>query len=156
MSVLSAQSIRKAGLVTPMRERAEFYASGKPLTYGLGPAGYDVTLDWGDPDAPWTLEPGEFRLAATLERFDIPNNVMGFIYDKSSWARQGLSLFNTVIEPNWRGYLTLELVNNGPRKLYMHPGTPIAHVVFQWLDEPTQLPYAGKYQDQEAGPQEAR
>ena len=71
-------------------------------------------------------------------------------------ARLGLSVFNTVIEPGWRGYLTLELKNQGDRVLHIDCGDPIAQILFERLDVPTENPYSGKYQDQDAGPQPAR
>ncbi len=85
----------------------------------------------------------------------MPNSVMGIVHDKSSWARHGVAVQNTVIEPGWRGYLTLELTNHSQQTRTIKPGDPIAQIVFHWLDEPTKQPYEGKYQDQAAGPQEA-
>lgn len=63
---------------------------------------------------------------------------------------------NTVIEPGWRGHLTLELTMHGYDVLDLPRGCGIAQVVFHFLDEETEMPYDGKYQDQQAGPQEAR
>ena len=86
----------------------------------------------------------------------MPDDLMAFVHDKSSWARRGLSLFNTVIEPGWNGFLTLELVNNSGKSLLIMPGFPIAQIIFMRMEEPTEKPYTGKYQNQAAGPQEAR
>lgn len=155
MTVLSGQTIRTLGLVSPCRNRTTRFVGDKQYTYGLGPAGYDLTLDWGHLDGNWYLEPGQFRLGAASERFCMPNDVIGMVYDKSSWARRGLSLFNTVIEPGWCGYLTLELTNLGQERLYLPQGVPIAQVVFSYLDQPTAMPYDGKYQSQQQGPQGA-
>lgn len=161
MSILSGQTIMARCLLSPCVHRSIFYHSDLPtqtLTYGVGPAGYDLTLDWGPAqwsDAAWTLDPGEFRLAATIERFSLPTDVTAMVYDKSSWARRGLSLFNTVAEPGWSGYLTLELKNMGHERLFLPQGVPIAQVVFTLLDQPTIYPYSGKYQNQLAGPQPA-
>jgi dCTP deaminase len=160
MTVLSGQTISRLGLIQPCRPRTEFGRHIKDrlytLTHGLGPAGYDLTLDWADPQGFRVLEPGEFRLGAANERFELPNNVIGMVYDKSSWARRGLSLFNTVVEPGWGGWLTIELTNLGKESLFLPQGVPIAQVVFSYLDEPTDNPYNGKYQDQARGPQSAR
>jgi dCTP deaminase len=155
LTTLSGQTIRSLGILSPCLSRR---STVDTLTGGLGPAGYDLSLDWGPEamDADWFLAPGQFRLGATLERFTMPNNVIGMVCDKSSWARRGLSLFNTVIEPGWRGYLTLEMVNHSKQPLFLRQGTPIAQVVFHYLDEPAEQPYNGKYQDQAQGPQEAR
>lgn len=104
----------------------------------------------------WCLKPGEFALASAVEEFQMPDDLLGVVHDKSSWARRGLTLQNTVIEPGWRGFLTLELTNHGKDLLWLHRGVGICQVIFHVLDEPTYHPYNGKYQDQQAGPQEAR
>ena len=65
-------------------------------------------------------------------------------------------MFNTVIEPGWRGFLTLELRNMSNKKIFIPNGCPIAQVVFHRLDQECEKPYSGKYQDQERGPQGAR
>ena len=92
--------------------------------------------------------PHGFELASTLERFTMPDNLVGRVCDKSTWARRGLAIQNTLIEPGWRGYLTLELSNHDPQELKIDDGSPIAQIVFEFLDEPTEIPYRGKYQDQ--------
>lgn len=148
MTVLSAQTIRRLGLVSPLREafRDELGNSG-----GLGPCGYDITLAFDI-----NMNPGNFRLTSAEEMFEMPNDVMGVVHDKSSLARRGVAVQNTVIEPGWRGHLTLEITNHGAGILAMLRGSAIAQVLFHRLDEPTEMPYRGKYQDQPAGPVEAR
>lgn len=152
--ILSGQTIRHMKIVDPFCERTEF----NTMTYGVGPAGYDVRVEF-DPDgrhASLIMEPGAFTLASTVERFTMPNDVMGIVHDKSSWARRGLALQNTVIEPGWEGYLTLELSNHSGTEIIIKRGQPIAQVVFHRLDRASTAPYAGKYQDQRRGPQGAR
>ena len=85
----------------------------------------------------------------------MPTGVLGIVHDKSSWARQGLAVQNTVIEPGWRGWLTLELTNHGKDTLIIYEGTGICQVVFHYLDAPTDQPYDGKYNNQPRGPQPA-
>jgi dCTP deaminase len=140
--ILSAQSIRKRKIILPFEERA--LAHG--MTYGLGPAGYDVRIA----ESFW-ISPGEAKLASTIEHFHMPDDVLGRVHDKSTWARRFLAVQNTVIEPGWRGHLTLELSNHGVTSLKIEEGMPIAQIIFELLDEPTERPYAGKYQDQKAG-----
>jgi dCTP deaminase len=152
VTVLSGQSILAAGIVEPCLPRL----TAMGMTFGLGPAGYDVRLDLGDCGDSRNLFPGEFMLGATLERFFMPYDVLGVVHDKSTWARQGLALQNTVIEPGWRGFLTLEITNHGRARIALRRGVPIAQVVFHKLDAPASVPYAGRYQNQEAGPQRAR
>ena len=96
------------------------------VSYGLGEAGYDIRIKQGV-----ALNPvSRFILASTVEYFNMPKNLVAVVHDKSTWARQGLSVFNTVIEPGWRGYLTLELVYHGSEELYIPQGAGIAQVLF--------------------------
>lgn len=145
--ILSGQSIRERGLLTPFHERTKAHG----MTFGVGPAGYDVRID-----TRVELEPGAFALAATLERFDMDIDILGIVHDKSTWARRGLALQNTVIEPGWRGYLTIELSNHGNERLVIEAGTPIAQIIFHVLDRPADKPYTGRYQDQAHGAQRAK
>ena len=112
---------------SPMRGMYPNKMIAHGVSWGLGEAGYDirlkqevrfkpggpggdhVTINGGEPD--W----GCFAIASAIEEFTMPVDLVGIVHDKSSWARQGLSVFNTVIEPGWRGFLTLELVFHGPR-----------------------------------------
>lgn len=152
MTVLSAQAIRRnKTLIMPFSERMEKTSGGIRLTFGLGPCGYDIRLD-----EDILIWPRWHKLASSREHFIVPLNVVGYVKDKSTWARRWLFVQNTVIEPGWRGYLTLELTNESWRCRRLRAGTPIAQVVFHFLDEPTDVGYTGKYQDQPRGPQEAR
>src|SRR5262249_21848268 len=150
--ILPAQEIRRrcassTPMISPFVERDVV----RGMSFGLSAASYDIRIAESV-----TIDPGEFMLASTLERFDIPSDVLIVVHDKSSWARRGLSVFNTVFDPGWRGYATLELTNHGKEALDILAGDPIAQVVCHLLTEPTSQPYSGKYQDQEAGPQPAR
>jgi dCTP deaminase len=136
--ILSAQSIRNSGLISPFNERT--VQNGK--SYGLSSAGYDIRIKDGI-----RLYPGEFQLGVSVEEFNMTSNVMAFVKDKSSWARRGVSVFNTVIEPNWEGFLTLEIVNHSKDEILIKDGDPIAQVIFQYLDDRTEQPYEGKYQN---------
>jgi dCTP deaminase len=146
--IASAQTLRLLKPVEPFVERSTVGG----MSYGLSSAGYDVRIA-----EPISLNPGEFALASTMERFKMPNHLIGIVHDKSTWARRGLAVQNTVIEPGWEGYLTLELTNHNPYEVIgFDTGWPVAQIVFHLLDQPTDQPYTGKYQNQEAGPQEAR
>ena len=83
------------------------------------------------------------------------DDVLGTVHDKSTWARQGLAAQTTVIEPGWRGYLTLELTNHGYSDIILKDGMPIAQIIFWKMSEPTEIAYRGKYQDQPSGAQPA-
>lgn len=112
------------------------------MSYGLTEAGYDIRVKQSLTFTPDT----RFQIASSLERFTMPNHLVGVVHDKSTWARQGLSVFNTVVEPGWSGYLTLELVYHGTRAMMVHAGSPIAQVLFHSVSQPAS--YEGKYQDQ--------
>lgn len=154
MAILPYQTIKvmcEPGLVSPLvhpfHEQTKCYG----LTYGCGPASYDVRVAEAI-----NMTKGDFILASTVERFEMPNDVQARVQDKSSLVRRGLHVHNSLIDPGWRGFLTLELVFNGPVPLELKAGSPIAQVVFERLEAPTAFPYCGKYQDQGAGPQAAR
>lgn len=132
------------------------------VSYGLGEAGYDIRLKQevrfkpggpgGDHVTVGKNEPewGRFAIASAIELFDMPNDLVGIVHDKSSWARQGLSVFNTVIEPGWKGFLTLELVFHGSKELILPAGCGIAQVIFSSLAH--DAAYEGKYQNQKDDP----
>lgn len=148
--------IRERGIFTPFSERSK----QRGMSYGLSHAGYDVRITLNGMTAfsagVVQLEPGGFMLASTLEHFDMPADLLGIVHDKSTWARMGLAAQNTIIEPGWKGYLTLELTNHSDKVIAIHEGDPIAQIVLHQLAAPPESTYQGKYQSQEKGPQEAR
>jgi dCTP deaminase len=144
--ILAGQQIRKIEPLRPFHERTVLHG----MSYGLSHAGYDVRVAENI-----YLNPGNFTLASTVEEFFMPTDLVAFVHDKSSWARRGLSLFNTVIEPGWSGFLTLELVNHSSNALLLSSGDPIAQIIFMRMEEPAENPYSGKYQNQKRGPQVA-
>lgn len=148
MTVLASRTLRQVRPVEPFVERTRHEETN--TTFGLSACGYDVRLDQAI-----NLGRGAFTLASTLEKFTMPNWIVGIVHDKSTWARRGVAVQNTVIEPGWSGFLTLELTNHGDSDLILPEGTPIAQILFHMLDEPTDIPYDGKYQNQKRGPQEA-
>lgn len=154
MTVLSAQTLRRIRPVEPFCERTTSYG----LTFGCGPAGYDVRVA-----EHVHLHLDGLYLASTVERFAMPDDVLAVVHDKSTWARRGVLVQNTIVEPGWCGYLTLELTfhrladaKDAPYDFVIEAGSPIAQIVFHRLDEPTDSPYRGRYQDQKSGPQPAR
>ena len=97
------------------------------------------------------VPPNSFALARTVEYFRVPRNVLCTCVGKSTYARCGIIINVTPLEPGWKGYLTLEISNTTPlpAKLYAHEG--IAQVLFFESDEPCEVSYrdkAGKYQTQ--------
>src|SRR4051812_24796302 len=118
--IASAQTIRRMAPLTPLVERQSAFG----LTYGLGPSGYDIRIA-----ETFTLMPHEFCIASSIEKFEMPDNLLGVVHDKSTWARCGLAVQNTVIEPGFRGFMTIELSNNSGRPIEFKGGMPIAQVV---------------------------
>ena len=128
-------------------------------SYGLVEAGYDIRIKqdihfqmngsqgmiFVDNHPNWNH--GRFTLASAIEEFDMPNDLVGVVHDKSTWARRGLSVFNTVIEPGWKGFLTLELVFHGQEPVHIPAGSGIAQVIFHYIQD-SERPYEGKYQNQ--------
>lgn len=145
--ILSAQSIRRrVGMVTPFHEKTIF----EGMSYGLTGAGYDIRIAQDVTVHSWCGV-----LASSIEHFRLPADIQGRLCDKSTWARRMLAVQNTVLEPGWHGFLTLELSNHSAEPIHIKRGSPIAQLVFHLLDEPTDLPYIGKYQGQAEGPQAA-
>ena len=98
----------------------------------------------------YTIPPRAYALGVSVETFDLPRHVFGICYCKSTYARCGLMVNTTPLEPGWRGQLVIEMANltDLPMKVYANEG--IAQVVFFEGDPPsiTYADRAGKYQDQ--------
>ena len=97
------------------------------------------------------IPPNSFALARTVEYFRIPRTVLTICVGKSTYARCGIIVNVTPFEPEWEGYVTLEISNTTPlpAKIYAEEG--IAQVLFFEADEECQRSYAdkkGKYQRQ--------
>jgi dCTP deaminase len=149
--IIPAQTIRSLcksanPLVKPFHERKAF----EGCTFGLSPAGYDVRIAQDI----W-IWPFWGKLASTIEEFEIPYDIVARVCDKSTWARRFVLVQNTVIEPGWRGFLTLEITRCVPWPIKIKRGSPIAQILFERLENPTEQPYSGKYQDQCPNPQRA-
>lgn len=83
-----------------------------------------------------TIPPHGFVLAHTVETINIPNDVLVHVTGKSTYARAGLSVTVTPIEPGFSGQAVLELFNSTPRPLRIYPGEGICQFVFMLGDEP--------------------
>lgn len=98
------------------------------------------------------IPPNSFALAETVEWMDIPRDVMVVCVGKSTYARCGLIVNVTPLEPEWRGKVTLEISNTTPLPAKVYANEGIAQMVFLKADQICQQSYAdksGKYQDQE-------
>jgi dCTP deaminase len=86
-----------------------------------------------------------------MEKFKIPRSVLSICVGKSTYARCGLIVNVTPLEPEWEGYLTLEISNTTPLPAKIYAGEGIAQLLFFEADEQCETSYAdrkGKYQNQ--------
>lgn len=133
----------------PLDQMIDEKRKEKGMSWGLSEAGYDIRIKDEVVLTSWR----RFSLASSLERFTMPENLIGIVHDKSTWARQGLSVQNTVLECGWEGWLTLELHFMGEGVLRIESGSPIAQILFHEVKHPTS--YSGKYQNQPDEPVQA-
>jgi dCTP deaminase len=161
--------LAEAGMIAPF---AEGVARPGVISYGVTSFGYDMRVadEWVR-YAPYShvdalliddavkhyerqdytrIGPGGFVLCRSVETFDIPEDVFGIVVGKSTYARCGLIVNCTPMEPGWRGQLTIELHNATSHHITVHANQGIAQVMFFRGERPA-VTYAdkrGKYQDQ--------
>ncbi|MCK5720817.1 MAG: dCTP deaminase [Thiomargarita sp.] len=150
-------------------------ATGKIVSYGTSSYGYDVRcadefkiftninasiVDPKDFDADsfvsikadiCIIPPNSFALARTIEYFKMPRDVIGLVTGKSTYARMGIVVSSTVIEPEWEGHITLEFSNTTPLPAKIYANEGVAQVLFLGADEICETSYKdrnGKYQGQ--------
>lgn len=144
------------------------------ISKGVSSYGYDVSLtdlkiytgslidpvaqnplDWTDLplrcEHYWEIPARTFALGSTVESFELPNNITGLVFPKSTYARCGLICYQTILEAGWAGQLTLEFFNplDVPIRIWAKGG--IAQILF-FEGETGQMSYAdrkGKYQNQQ-------
>ena len=114
-----------------------------------------------DEGGEFILHPGDFVLGTTMERVEIPADLIAHVQGRSSLGRLAIVIHATagIIDPGYRGQITLELSNLGAAPVALSPGMRISQVLFTELKNPAERPYGSergsKYQDQ-AGPQASR
>ena len=143
------------------------------VSYGLTSFGYDIrvanewacyngqnALDLKDPRTlsvdryeadQLVIHPGEMILCRSVERFRMPANVVATVLGKSSYARLGLLVNVTPLEPGWHGTITIELSNVGHRPIVVHANEGIAQVQFHTGTRPDRIyseKTTAKYQGQ--------
>ena len=97
------------------------------------------------------VPPNSFALARSVEYFRIPRNVITLCVGKSTYARCGIITNVTPFEPEWEGYVTLEISNTTPLPARIYANEGIAQVLFFESDEGPEVSYkdrSGKYQGQ--------
>lgn len=98
-----------------------------------------TTLALGEP---FWLHPRQFALGATLEFLRMPAHLGAYVVGRSSWGRIGLIVATAImVQPGYRGALTLELVNEGERPIALYPGLRVAQLTVHRLAAPTSFPY---------------
>ncbi|MEX0778031.1 MAG: dCTP deaminase [Phycisphaeraceae bacterium] len=97
------------------------------------------------------IPPNSFALCETVETFSIPRDVLAICLGKSTYARCGIIVNVTPLEPEWRGKVTIEISNTTPLPAKIYANEGIAQMVFLKADRVCAVSYAdkkGKYQDQ--------
>ena len=94
----------------------------------------------------FTMQPGEFVLAATLETLELADDVMARLEGRSSLGRLGIIVHSTagLFDPGWVGTATLELGNLGRMPVKLYPGMRICAFTFEELSSPAKVPYRRK------------
>jgi dCTP deaminase len=97
------------------------------------------------------VPPNSFALASTVEYFRIPRNILTICLGKSTYARCGIIVNVTPLEPEWEGHVTLEFSNTTPLPAKIYANEGVAQVIFIESDEECEISYkdrGGKYQGQ--------
>jgi dCTP deaminase len=97
------------------------------------------------------IPPNSFALAETVETIEIPRDILCLCIGKSTYARCGIIVNITPLEPEWRGKVTIEISNTTPLPAKIYAGEGIAQMLFLRAESPCRQSYAdkkGKYQDQ--------
>jgi dCTP deaminase len=176
MSVKSDRWIRRMALEQRMIEPfEEKQVRQGVISYGLSSYGYDIRIadefkiftninsSIVDPKSfdprsfvdfkgdVCMIPPNSFALARTVEYFRIPRNVLTICLGKSTYARCGIIVNVTPLEPEWEGHVTLEFSNTTPLPAKIYANEGVAQVIFIESDEVCETSYrdrGGKYQGQ--------
>ncbi len=95
------------------------------------------------------IKPHEQVLLSTIEYVEIPDDIVGIVELRSTWARHGLSMPPTIIDAGFKGTVTLEVINNAPNAICLRSSTRFAHIVFIKATSRVERSYAtGSYSGQ--------
>ncbi len=97
------------------------------------------------------IPPNSFALASSVEYFKIPRDILVICFGKSTYARCGIIVNVTPLEPEWEGHVTVEISNTTPLPAKIYANEGIAQLIFLRADELCEISYkdkAGKYQSQ--------
>lgn len=124
----------------------------RPRGACIDPKAFDPSLFEDRPDVDHCIiPPNSFALAETVEYLEIPRDILCVCVGKSTYARCGIIVNVTPLEPEWRGRVTLEISNTTPLPAKIYAGEGIAQILFLKAVEMCRTSYAdkkGKYQDQ--------
>ena len=113
-----------------------------PRISKLNPAGVDLRVEQD-----LTLMPGEQELAATLERVELSVDLLGILHIRSSLAREGVIASLALVDPGFRGQLTISLYNAGDRSVRLRRGERFVQLSLLRLGTPATEKYDGRYQN---------
>ena len=105
-------------------------------------AGYDLRLG-----GETSILPGQNKLVATFERVELDDGLVGTLYLRSTLARAGVIGSLALVDPGFRGQLTVSLFNAGQKPFNLSRQARFLQIVFHRLGVKTARPYAGRYQD---------
>jgi dCTP deaminase len=108
----------------------------------LSPAGYDLRAGEG-----LTISRGAIELVHTMERVELPADLCGQLFIRSSFAREGLVGSFAFVDPGFRGQLTLAFLNMGKGDVVIAKEERVAQLLLSRLETPAEKPYSGRYQD---------
>lgn len=134
-----------------MRVADEFRIFHNALSPVVDPKAFDERSFVEYSGSECIIPPNSFALARSVEYFRIPRDVMTLTVGKSTYARCGIITNVTPFEPEWEGYVTLEISNTTPLPAKVYSDEGIAQVLFFQADEACEVSYAdrkGKYQGQ--------
>ncbi|MCL4383448.1 MAG: dCTP deaminase [Candidatus Marsarchaeota archaeon] len=94
------------------------------------------------------INPNQQVLLSTLEYLELPEDLVGLVELRSTWARHGFSLPPTIIDAGFKGTITLEVINNAPFKILLRPKYRFAHVIFIKTNNKVSNTYKGTYLNQ--------
>jgi dCTP deaminase len=123
-------------------ESGEIKLEPNDLSACLNPAGYDLRIS-----KTAVLRPKEYELVATMETVELGLNVAAFMFIRSSLAREGVIGSFAVVDPGFRGQLTLNLHNVSDKEITLNEGERIVQIVFHSLGSSAKKGYNGSYQD---------
>ena len=113
-----------------------------PRLAKLNPAGIDLRVDRNV-----SLEPRRQTLVATIERVELSEKLLGILHIRSSLAREGFIASLALVDPGFRGQLTVSLYNAGGRSVSLRKGERFIQLTLFRLGNPAQRSYVGNYQN---------